>query len=368
MNQFSAFVRKEFYHILRDRRTLVILLGMPVVQILIFGFALSNEVGNARFVVLDPSKDGATQQIIARLDASRYFDYAGSCHSYQEIEERFRKGEAKLALVFQASFNSELQHLRTAQIQLVTDASDPNTANTLSAYAGAVIRDYQSAISADGHLPYTIVPVTRMLYNPQLKAAYNFVPGVMAMVLMLVCTMMTAITIVKEKETGTMELMLVSPVQPLRIVLAKAVPYLLLSFVNIITILLLSVVVLDVPVRGSLPLLLLESLVFIIASLSIGLLISTATGSQQTAMFLSLLGMFLPTVLLSGFLFPIENMPWVLRQVSHIVPAKWFYQIVQNIMIKGRGISGVWKETAILLGMTAVFLLLSIKNFNTRLT
>lgn len=367
MKQFNAFVRKEFYHILRDRRTLVILLGMPVVQILIFGFALSTEVTNARFVVLDPARDAATQQIIARLDASRYFDYAGSCRSYGEIEESFRRGEAKLALVFSASFNSGLQHLRTAQIQLVMDASDPNTANTLSSYAGAVIRDYQSRLTAGSPLPYAIIPVTRMLYNPQLKAAYNFVPGVMAMVLMLVCTMMTAITIVKEKETGTMEVMLVSPVQPLKIVLAKAVPYLLLSFVNIITILLLSVYVLDVPVQGSLLLLLAESLLFIIASLSIGLLISTATATQQTAMFLSLLGMFLPTVLLSGFMFPIENMPWVLQQVSHIVPAKWFYQIVQNIMIKGRGITGIWKETAILLGMTAAFLLLSIKNFNIRL-
>ncbi|MBE7171025.1 MAG: ABC transporter permease [Williamsia sp.] len=367
MKQFKAFVRKEFYHILRDRRTLIILLGMPVVQILIFGFALSNEVGNARFVVLDPAQDPATTQIITQLDASRYFDYAGSCRTYREIEERFRREGIKLAVVFPPSFNQELQHLHTAQIQLVTDASDPNTATTLSNYASAVINDYQARTNAVAPLPYTILPVTRMLYNPQLKAAYNFVPGVMAMVLMLVCTMMTAITIVKEKETGTMEVMLVSPVQPLKIVLAKAVPYLLLSLVNVVTILLLSVYALEVPVRGSIPLLLLESGLFIVASLSIGLLISTATGSQQTAMFLSLLGMFLPTVLLSGFMFPIENMPWLLQQVSHIVPAKWFYQVVQSIMIKGKGLDGIWKETGILLGMTVVFLLLSIKNFKIRL-
>jgi ABC-2 type transport system permease protein len=206
-----------------------------------------------------------------------------------------------------------------------------------------------------------------MLYNPQLKGAYNFVPGVMAMVLMLVCTMMTAITIVREKETGTMEVMLVSPVQPLKIIVAKAVPYLLLSIINIISILLLSVYVLDVPINGSIFLLMSEGTLFIITCLSFGLLISNVTDSQQTAMFIALVGMFLPTVMLSGFMFPIENMPLPLRVISNIVPAKWFYIIIKSIMIKGLGIQFIWKETLILAGMTLLLLALSIKNFKIRL-
>jgi ABC-2 type transport system permease protein len=206
-----------------------------------------------------------------------------------------------------------------------------------------------------------------MLYNPQLKGAYNFVPGVMAMVLMLVCTMMTAITIVREKERGTMEVMLVSPVQPIKIILAKAVPYLLLSIFNIISILLLSVFVLDVPIKGSLFLLMAEGTLFIITCLSFGLLISNVTASQQTAMFISLMGMFLPTIMLSGFMFPIENMPLLLRIISNIVPAKWFFIIVKSVMIKGLGLKFIWKETLILLGMTLFLLGLSLKNFKIRL-
>ncbi len=216
-------------------------------------------------------------------------------------------------------------------------------------------------------MPYTIHTTARMLYNPQLKGAYSFVPGVMAMVLMLVCTMMTAITIVREKETGTMEIMLVSPIQPLKIIIAKAVPYLLLSIINITSILLLSVFVLDVPIQGNLLLLLCESILFTITCLSFGLLISTVTDSQQTAMFISLTGMFLPTVMLSGFMFPIENMPLPLRLISNAVPAKWFYSIVKSVMIKGLSFGDVLKETFILAGMTMLLLALSIKNFKIRL-
>jgi ABC-2 type transport system permease protein len=207
----------------------------------------------------------------------------------------------------------------------------------------------------------------RMLYNPQLKGAYSFVPGVMAMVLMLVCTMMTAITIVREKELGTMEVMLVSPMRPLRIIVAKAVPYLLLSMINITTILLLSVFVLDVPINGSLLLLVSESILFTITCLAFGLLISSSTDSQQTAMFISLTGMFLPTVMLSGFMFPIENMPLPLRIISNIVPAKWYYSIVRSVMIKGLGFGAIWKETLILAGMMVFLLALSIKKFKIRL-
>lgn len=367
MKQFFSFVKKEFFHIWRDKRTMFILLGMPVVQIVIFGFALTNEVKNSKIAVLDNSKDEATTSLISQLDASRYFDLEKNLVTYSQVEEEFKKGKIKLAIVFPQHFSEDLQHLNKAQVQLIADASDPNVANTLTNYASSVIMDYQNRITNNRKLPYTITAEYRMLYNPQLKGAFNFVPGVMAMVLLLVCTMMTAITIVKEKEMGTMEIMLVSPMRPQLVVLAKAVPYLLLSIVNIITILLLSVFVLEVPINGSILLLLFESILFTLVSLSLGLLISSGAASQQTAMFISLVALFLPTIMLSGFMFPVENMPLPLRIISNIVPAKWYYSIVKSVMIKGLGLNAIWKETLILGGMMMFFLTMAIKRFKIRL-
>jgi ABC-2 type transport system permease protein len=367
MKQFFSLVRKEFYHILRDRRTMFILLGMPIAQIILFGFALTNEVKNARIAIFDQSKDISTNSLISQINSSRYFDVEDNLHSYKEIEETFRKGSIKLAIVFPENFNNDLEHLNKAQVQLVADASDPNTANALTNYATSIIRDYEMRITNDRKLPYTIKTEMRMLYNPQLKGSYSMVPGVMAMVLMLVCTLMTAITVVKEKELGTMEILLVSPLRPLKIIVAKAVPYLMLSIVNIATILLLSVFVLEVPVNGSLLLLVFESILFTLTCLAFGLLISASTDSQQTAMFISLTGMFLPTIMLSGFMFPIENMPLPLRIISNIVPAKWYYSIVNAVMIKGGDLTIVWKETLVLMGIMAFLLFLSIKKFKIRL-
>jgi ABC-2 type transport system permease protein len=367
MNQFFSFVKKEFYHIWRDKRTMFILLGMPIVQIIIFGFALTNEVKNAEIAIFDQSKDAATSQLISKINASQYFTVVDMLHNPDEIDEAFQKNKAKIVLVLPSNFADDLKHLNNAQIQLIADASDPNTATTLINYATAIIKDYQQRINVTAQIPLQINTQVRMLYNPQLKGAYSFVPGVMAMVLMLVCTMMTAITIVREKEMGTMEVMLVSPVQPMKIVVAKAVPYLLLSIVNIISILLLSVFVLGVPINGSLFLLMSESILFTITCLSFGLLISSLTDSQQTAMFIALTGMFLPTIMLSGFMFPIENMPLPLRVLSNVVPSRWFYQIVSSVMIKGIGFAGVWKQTLILFGMTVFLLMLAVKKFKIRL-
>lgn len=367
MKQFTAFVKKEFYHIFRDKRTLFILLGMPIVQIIIFGFALTNEVKNSRIAVLDNSKDAATASLISEIESSRYFDIEKNIYSYKDIENSFKAGKIKLALVLPQHFGEDLQHFNKAQVQLVADASDPNVANTLTNYATSIIMDYQDRITNGQKLPYTINTEMPMLYNPQQKGAYNFVPGVMAMVLMLVCTLMTAITVVREKEMGTMEVMLVSPMQPLKIIVAKAVPYLMLSIVNIASILVLSVFVLEVPINGSLFLLSFESILFTLTCLAFGLLISSSTDSQQTAMFISLTGMFLPTIMLSGFMFPIENMPLPLRILSNVVPAKWYYLIVKDVMIKGTGFESVWKETLILAGMMLFLLILAIRKFKIRL-
>lgn len=367
MKQFLAFVRKEFYHIFRDRRTLFILLGMPVVQIILFGFALTNEVKNSKIAILDMAKDETAHTLIDQLNASRYFDIVEYLQSYDEVETAFRSGKVRMAVVLPAGFGRDLEHLHQAQVQLLADASDPNVANTLTNYAGSIVRDFRDGLLKGQQLPYRINAEVRMLYNPQLKGAYSFVPGVMAMVLMLVCTLMTAITIVREKEMGTMEIMLVSPLKPMLIIVAKAVPYLLLSAINISSILLLSVFVLDVPINGSLLLLVGESLLFTLTCLAFGLLISASTSSQQTAMFISLTGMFLPTVMLSGFMFPIENMPLPLQVISHAVPARWFYQIVRNVMIKGTGLETIWKETLILLGMMLLLTTLAVKKFKIRL-
>jgi ABC-2 type transport system permease protein len=367
MKQFTSFVRKEFYHIFRDRKTMFILLGMPIVQIIIFGFALTNEVKNARVAVLDMARDASSVSLVQQVDASTYFDVTKHLTSFNQIDQEFRRGNIRLAIVLPANFGSDLQHMNKADVQLIADASDPNVANTLVNYASAIIMDYQNRITNGKKLPYTINTEMRMLYNPQLKGAYSFVPGVMAMVLMLVCTMMTAITIVREKELGTMEVLLVSPMKPLRIIIAKAIPYLFLSMINIASILLLSVFVLDVPIKGSIALLGFESVLLTLTCLALGLLISTIAATQQTAMFVTLLGLFLPTIMFSGMMFPVENMPLPLRIISNVVPAKWFLIIVKNVMIKGTGWSVVWKQTLVLAGMMVFFVVVALRKFKTRL-
>ena len=340
---------------------------MPLMQILIFGFALTNEVKNTRIGILDNSKDEITGVIIHQLEASRYFDIVENIPSNAQLEPAFQAGTIKLAVVFPENFEEQLLHNNKAAIQLIGDATDPNISNTLINYASAVIMDYQINMRGSTPLPYSINTEMRMLYNPQLKGSYNFVPGVMAMVLMLVCAMMTSISIVREREMGTMEVILVSPIVPIRVVIAKMVPYFILSGVNIASILLLSVFVLEVPIQGSLTLLVAECLLFTITVLALGLLISSASSSQQIAMLISLMGLFLPTVMLSGFMFPIENMPVALQVISNVVPAKWFYTIVKNIMIKGVGLEHVWRETIVLMGMTIFFMVVSIRKFKTRL-
>lgn len=367
MNQFIFFIRKEFFHLWRDRQTLIILFGMPIMQILIFGFALTNEVKNARIAVLDLSKDNASRAIVEEISASRYFDIGMILTQPTDVERAFQQGAVKLAIVFPSEFEHDLLHENKVTIQLIADATDPNVATTLTNYATGIIMDYQAGRRDSPAVPLQIKTEIRMLYNPQLKGSYNFVPGVMAMVLMLVCAMMTSISIVREKEMGTMEVILVSPIVPFRVIIAKMIPYFLLSAVNIASILLLSVFVLDVPIQGSVWLLVGECLLFTVTVLSLGLLISSISDSQEVAMLVSLMGLFLPTVMLSGFMFPVENMPTALQVISNIVPAKWFYYIVRDVMIKGLTFDYIWKETLVLVGMTLFFMVVSLKKFKTRL-
>jgi ABC-2 type transport system permease protein len=367
MKQFLAFVRKEFYHVFRDRKTLLLLFGMPIAQIVLFGFALTNEIKNTKIVICDYSKDVATRAITDKLEASKNFEIEKSLFSNSEIESAFKKGGIKLVVVFPPDFNNDLNHFNKAQIQIIADASDPNTATTLTMYATNIIADYQREILQGQKVPFQINTETRMIYNPELKGTTNFVPGVMALVLFLISVLMTSVSIVREKEMGTMEVLLVSPFNTILVVLSKAIPYFLLSLFNLIIILLLSVYLLDMPIHGSILLLFAESALLIITALSLGLLISNSTASQQTAMLISLMGMLLPTVMFAGFMFPLENMPKALQIISDIIPAKWYYIIAKSIMIKGLGFSAIWKETLILFGMTLFLLFVSIKKFKIRL-
>ncbi|MEZ5007562.1 MAG: ABC transporter permease [Chitinophagales bacterium] len=366
-SQFIAFIRKEFYHVFRDKKTLLLLFGLPIAQIILFGFALTNEIKNANIVVVDYAKDNASQQMIDRFTASQHFSIKTANVSHTEIENEFKKGDVKLALIFPVNFEQDLLHDNHAQVQIIADASDPNTATTLTNYASQIIYEYQMELLNNQNLPLQIDIQQRMVYNPELKGTTNFVPGVMALVLLLICVLMTSVSIVKEKENGTMEILLVSPFNPIMVVIAKAIPYLILSLVNLTVILLLSVLLLDMPINGSIPLLFAESTLLIITALALGLLISNVTNSQQTAMLISLMAMLLPTMILTGFLFPIENMPMPLQVISNVLPSKWYYIIVKSIMIKGLGIAAIWKETLILFGMMVFFLVTSIKQFKTRL-
>ena len=367
MKQLMVFIRKEFHHILRDPRSLLVLLGMPIVQLLIFGFAITNETRNTNIAILDNAKDQATQNIITRIESSRYFDVDRTLASNDQIEAAFKTGKIKAAVVFQQEFQNELAHANKAQIQIITDATDPNMATTLTNYISTIVMDYQNELNQQNKLPYTINTEIRMLYNPELKGAYSSVPGVMGMILLLISAMMTSISIVKEKELGTMEILLVSPMKPALVIISKVIPYFVVSLINVATILLLSVWVLGMPIQGSIFLLIALTILYIFCALSLGLFISTITNSQQAAMIVSLIGLMLPVVMLSGYAFPIANMPVILQVLSNIVPAKWYIIIVKGVMIKGLGVFGVWKETLVLIAMTLFFIALSIKRFKIRL-
>lgn len=368
MKQFLSFVRKEFYHIFRDKRTMLIIMGIPIVQILLFGFAITTEVKNVQVAVFDPSKDISTERIIDQIGASTYFDVVQILNSPDEINNVFQKNsKINLVIVFGENFNEDLLHTGEASVQLIADATDPNQATTLIGYATNIITSYQQVLMQQAKIPIQINPEVRMLYNPHVKSAYNFVPGVMGMIFMLICAMMTSISIVREKETGTMEILLASPMKPIYIILAKAIPYLTISIVNLTIILLLSVFVLQVPITGSIVTLIGMSLLFITVALSLGLLISSVAETQVSAMLISGMGMLVPTMIFSGMIFPIESMPWILQKFSGIIPARWYISAVRKLMVQGLGFSSVLSEFSILLGMAIIMLTISLKKFKIRL-
>ncbi|MBP7185076.1 MAG: ABC transporter permease [Saprospiraceae bacterium] len=369
MKQLKAFIIKEIYHILRDRKTILVLFGMPIMQILLFGFALSNEVKNTKIAIFDQNNSNLSHALINEIDASKYFDIALRVKNEDEMDRVLRSGKATMIVIIPSDFNDALLHNNSTTLQMLTDASNPNLASTIQTYLNAIIRNFKNThVQAASVLPMVIDVRTKMLYNPQLVGAYTFVPGVIAMVLMIVCTLMTSVSIVKEKELGNMEILLVSPTHPLVIIFSKAIPYLILSLIIVTLIFGLSTTLLDVPIRGSILLLYFVCFIFIVTTLSLGLLISTLTNSQQIAMMISLMGLMLPTIMFGGFMFPIENMPIPLQVISNVIPAKWFYYTINDIMIKGLGFKELYKYILLLIGYASLFLFITFKKFNIRLS
>ncbi len=367
MNQFLAFVKKEFYHILRDRRTLFILFGMPIAQILLFGYAVTNEFNDASIAIYDQAKDQLSMELAQQLQASGHFKVKKHINREDEIAGLMKASAVKMVVVIPPDFSRKFYKEKNAPIQLIADASDPNTAVILTNYASIIINQFQGKLSSAGGLPIQVKAQTQMVYNPDLKSVYMFVPGVLTMILLLVSAMLTAMTIAKEKELGTMSLLLVSPLPPLLIIIGKVVPYVLLSVINMALVMGMGVFVFGVPILGSLWLLSILSVLFILTSLSLGIFISTKTEDQQSAMLSSLMILMMPTMILSGFIFPIESMPKMLQIISNVIPAKYFIIILKSIMLKGSGFSIVWREVAVLGVMTLLFLGLSLKNFKIRL-
>lgn len=353
MKQFISFIIKETRHILRDKRTMLILFGMPVVMMLLFGFAISTDVKNVRTVVVLSSVDHETQKKVEALGASEYFNILYKVNTPAEAEQLIRRQKADIAIVFGLDFAS-----RHSGIQLITDGADPNMAQMYSNYAMQILSSSSTHHSSLSN---------KLLYNPQMRSCYNFVPGIMGMLLMLICAMMTSISIVREKERGTMEVLLVSPVRPLMIIITKAVPYLILAFIILSAILLISKYILLVPLAGSLFWIVAVSGIYIIVALSLGLLISTVAKTQLVALLASAMMLIMPCILLSGMMFPVESMPEILQYVASILPPRYYIAAMRKLMIMGVGIDKVAHEVLVLCIMVFVLLSAALLKFNKRL-
>ena len=363
---FIAFVGKEIRHILRDRRTMLILFGMPLIMMLLFGFAISTDVKDVRLVAVTTPADHLTQRMLARLDASEYFILTHTTHTTIEAEQLIRNGQADIAIVFSPRFADRLPKGQ-GQVQLILDGADPNQASMQGAYATQILQAGMAEATSAAHVPQSTEIITRLLYNPQMKSAYNFVPGIMGLLLLLICAMMTSVSIVREKERGTMEVLLVSPIRPLLILIAKAVPYFLLSIIILLFILGISNFVLKVPVAGNLLAILTLCLLYIFLALCLGLLISVVAKTQLQALLISGMLMLMPNLLLSGMIYPIESMPLPLQWFSAIIPARWFIAAIRKLMVMGVGLQMVGRELLILTAMSLLILGIALKKFKTRL-
>jgi ABC-2 type transport system permease protein len=366
MTSLLGLLRKEVYHILRDRRTLAVIVALPVLQVIIFGYAIRTDVDHVRLAIVDPAPDPVTLAMRARFAAAGVFEPVALVQRTEQLEDLFRRGAAQGAVVFEAGFAERLGRGLPAGLLIIADATEPNTGSIVTAYATAVVQGYEQEALAQRAAVH-IVPSVRMRFNPTRESANVFVPGLMAFVLTIISSLMTAISLTREKETGTMEALLVSPLRPWQIIAGKVAPYLVVGFASVVGVVVEARLVFHVPLLGSFTLLLVEGVLFILVSLSLGILISARTSSQRVAMMGALAGTMLPTMLLSGFIFPLESMPWPLQAISVVVPARWFVQVARSIMLKGVGLSYVWRPTLILFAMAVVLLTASTHAFHERL-
>ncbi|MCL2291258.1 MAG: ABC transporter permease [Bacteroidetes bacterium] len=367
MKQFLTFVNKEFMHIWRDKRTILVVIGLPIMQMILFGFAISTEVRNVRFGVFNPSQDAVTLKLEEHFRNNLYFTHVEDITNPNHYVDYFKQDKVDMILVFENNFEYKLVHQGKAHIQILTDGIDPNSSTAIANYANQIIQKFQRENIIQAPTGNIIIPQIRLLYNPQMKSAFNFVPGVMGLILTIICAMMTAVSIVREKERGSMEVLLVSPIKPIYIMISKMLPYLVISVFIMLLIILLSVFMLGVPMAGSYFTFSLVSLVFVIAMLALGLLISTLVENQVIALLISGMGLMMPTALLTGMIFPIDNMPWLLRTISMFLPARWFIAAIRKIMIEGLDFMYIYKEFIILCLMTLALLVVSLKKFKIRL-
>lgn len=364
MNQFISFVIKETKHIVRDRRTMLILFGMPVVMMLIFGFAITTDVRNVKVTMVTAVMNPRIQQVVQRIDASEYFVVTHTVSNTQEAKQLLADHHADMAIVFSNDFANE-RYSEQANVQFLVDYTDPNMAEQRISYIQQIIMD---ELRSQQTVQQQVIANTKLLYNPQMKSAYNFVPGIMGMLLMLICAMMTSVSIVREKERGTMEVLLVSPVKPLYIMIAKTVPYFVLSIFILISILLISKFILAVPIAGSVITILAVSLLYIVLALALGMLISVVSQTQVVALLISGMLLIMPSTMLSGMIYPIESMPTVIQYISTIVPTRWYVSAIKKVMIMGVGVNMIYEELIIMLGMTLLFLGIALKKFKIRLS
>ena len=365
-----AFVVKEVHHILRDRRTLAVLLLLPLVQVVLFGYALRNDVNDVRVAVVDPAPDATSLRLRDRLAASGRFRIVRVAPTRRALEPLFRRGDVDVAVAIEPGLSGRLARGEPARLLVVTDASDPNTGSTMQAYMLAVLGDWERELqaAAPGAPPGVRVAMqTRMRFNPTLESVNLFVPGLIALVLTIVSALMTAISLSREKERGTLEVLLVSPLRPWQIIVGKVAPYLVLGFANAVTALAAAWLVFRVPFRGSVLLLLAECVLYTVVSLAIGVVIAARSASQRAAMLAAMIATMLPNILLSGMVFPIASMPAPLRVVTNVVPARWFIVIARGIMLKGIGLEYLWQETLVLAAMMLVLLAVATRSFSARL-
>ncbi len=362
---FFSIIKKEFYHILRDRQTLVIIFLMPLMMLMLYGYAITLEMRNITTAIIDNDHSTVSREYIRQLEAVDFFRIVARDVAEDQVSDLFQRRMARCVIVIPAHFGRSMQQQFQTKIQVIIDATDPNAANYINKYLSQIALDYSFAHNATVPVAFTLIP--RMLYNPDLKSSFFFVPGLVAVILLLISTLLTSIAIVREKELGTMEQILVSPVRPLQVVLGKVIPYVVIGYGISLMILLFAHFWFHVPVKGSLLFLNGALILYISTGLSIGLLISSITDKQQIAMMITLMVTILPTVMLSGFIFPIASMPLPFQWLSRLIPATHFLQIIRGVMLKGIGPAELWKQTLILSGMTTVFLFISINKFSSTL-